>query len=246
MHNIPHTKESKRKMSESRMGKTPWNKGLTGYSTSLKLPFEKTHFKTSCFTCNKEVWKKNTKKIRSFVHKFCSKKCSLIWKSQDNKVHTTKGYKPSVETLEKMKKNCSRYWKGKVIPEPARLKMREAKLGEKSFLYVDGRASGENKKEYQRRSCLKRVALKAGCKLTHSAKEWVELKQKFGYMCLCCKRIEPEIKLCEDHIIPLSKGGEDNIENIQPLCKSCNSRKSNKLIKSFIEEYYANTNLSNI
>lgn len=65
---------------------------------------------------------------------------------------------------------------------------------------------------------------------SHTFGEWELLKRQYGNACRWCGAREPQTRLTEDHIIPLSKGGSDFIENIQPLCKSCNSRKYNKII----------------
>jgi 5-methylcytosine-specific restriction endonuclease McrA len=73
----------------------------------------------------------------------------------------------------------------------------------------------------------KRRARKTGNGGWFTAKEWRDLKEKYNNKCLCCGEEKP---LSADHIIPISKGGTSNIDNIQPLCMSCNDSKGTKTI----------------
>lgn len=59
-----------------------------------------------------------------------------------------------------------------------------------------------------------------------TAKEWAEKLKEHDYCCINCG-IDENIEM--DHIIPLSKGGAHHIDNIQPLCRSCNASKGSKL-----------------
>lgn len=64
----------------------------------------------------------------------------------------------------------------------------------------------------------------------HTDQEWQNLKAFYDFKCLCCGKQEPEIKLTRDHVLPLTQGGTDSIDNIQPLCARCNSKKNYKHI----------------
>lgn len=86
---------------------------------------------------------------------------------------------------------------------------------------------------YERKLYLnnRRRARKMNAEGSHTFGEWELLKRQYGYTCPHCGKKEPEIVLTEDHIIPLSKGGSDYIENIQPLCRRGNSEKYTKIKK---------------
>jgi len=44
-----------------------------------------------------------------------------------------------------------------------------------------------------------------------------------------CEKCHTTEKLTIDHIIPISKGGTNDLSNLQLLCRSCNSRKRDKI-----------------
>jgi hypothetical protein len=45
-----------------------------------------------------------------------------------------------------------------------------------------------------------------------------------------CKHCDSHVDLSVDHIHPKSKGGTDDLENLQTLCRSCNSKKGIKVV----------------
>jgi hypothetical protein len=67
---------------------------------------------------------------------------------------------------------------------------------------------------------------------SHTDEEWYNLKKKYNFKCVCCK-----IKkiLTKDHIFPIGhKKCTNDIQNIQPLCLSCNVKKGSKIINYLI------------
>lgn len=60
---------------------------------------------------------------------------------------------------------------------------------------------------------------------SHTEEEWQRLLNNIGRMCAKCGSLD---NIEKDHIIPISKGGSNSIDNLQPLCRSCNARKSAK------------------
>lgn len=84
-----------------------------------------------------------------------------------------------------------------------------------------------NSGEYKRRAW-KRKLSEINALGYHTEKEFQDLCSYYMDQCLACGDV-PD-KLSRDHVIPLVKGGSDDISNIQPLCRGCNASKGTKTI----------------
>lgn len=67
---------------------------------------------------------------------------------------------------------------------------------------------------------------------SHTFEELTAKFEALGNACFYCGKGGP---ISIDHDVPISRGGSDDISNILPACKSCNSSKNAKTAKEFIE-----------
>ena len=107
---------------------------------------------------------------------------------------------------ERVRKN---YWKN---PKPHAIRMKQ------------WRQANPEKVNYYNQKYREMLNLNGG---TFTFEEWMTLCELYDFRCLCCGK---QTKLTPDHVIPVVHNGLNDIENIQPLCKSCNSRKHSKMI----------------
>jgi 5-methylcytosine-specific restriction endonuclease McrA len=55
---------------------------------------------------------------------------------------------------------------------------------------------------------------------------WDVVVESYKHRCAVCGKQEPDIRLEQDHKVPRTRGGGDELENWQPLCGECNNFKS--------------------
>lgn len=202
----------------------------------------------SCDTCEKHFLRyANTLRRRAKWHKYCSKKCSDIGQSrystkktspQEKKQWRREYYRKNREKLRLYRAELAKR-RGKEIrqyqveyqkkhrEEINRLNREWCITNKEKRLSVQAKYRQTHKDEILALTHLRRAKTKE-TKL--SASEWKEIKAFYNYACLCCGRCEPEILLTPDHIQPLTRDGLNCKENIQPLCRSCNSSKGRKII----------------
>ena len=126
------------------------------------------------------------------------------------------------------------YWKD---PEYSRKKIRQWNKEHPRIYTPESHARLlESKRKYKKTpkgrlsditAMAKRRSSKSNNGGNFTKEEWVSLCNKYGNKCLACGAYG---KMTIDHVKPLSRGGTNSIDNIQPLCLTCNSSKHDKEI----------------
>lgn len=76
----------------------------------------------------------------------------------------------------------------------------------------------------------KRRGLKRAGDLTR--KQWLEILGEFDHHCAYCNA--SGVRLTQDHMTPLSRGGQHTRDNIVPACLSCNASKGVRTLLEWI------------
>jgi HNH endonuclease len=56
--------------------------------------------------------------------------------------------------------------------------------------------------------------------------DWQQILEAHQSRCPVCSRSEPEVRFQQDHKVPRTRGGGNEMSNFQPLCDECNNFKS--------------------
>lgn len=65
----------------------------------------------------------------------------------------------------------------------------------------------------------------SGAKRKLPTKKVLAVARRHGFQCAYCSCELDEETFTVDHKVPVSKGGTDDLENLVPACRSCNSSK---------------------
>lgn len=142
--------------------------------------------------------------------RFCSRHCADISRGSYSKEYY-------ISNKAKVLARCADYYKQNRL----RQRVKNARWSKNNY----GR-----KLEIEAKRRSQKLRLKPKIRL--STDEWEAIKKDFDYRCAYCYCLPDE--LTQDHMIPLSRGGDHIASNIAPACRSCNCKKGSKTVEEFM------------
>lgn len=180
----------------------------------------------------KEYFKKYNKER----YKKLKNNSELKRKRKETRKEADKKYRNNPKHQEGKKKYAKKHWQK--IKDDMEYKKKKKKYNSewgqknKDKLRKQHKKYKEEHRELYKKCNRRRRAKENNIIETFSDKEWLQkLKDTFG-VCPKCNKYAGIHKLTLDHIHPISKAKDGQIytiDDVQPLCRNCNSRKNNKL-----------------
>lgn len=143
------------------------------------------------------------------------------WIEENKDRHSKYQKQYRIENEDKLKRYKKAYYQNNKLDIMQKVKLWSADNPDKVYI-TNLRYRKKNKVKY-RLYDQKRRALESGSINTLSEADWNEVMGYFDKSCAYCGD-NAEV-LHQEHVIPLSKGGAYNKQNIIPSCPSCNCRK---------------------
>lgn len=118
-------------------------------------------------------------------------------------------------------------------PEASRAASRRWKANNPDKVKVKTARWRKNNPEKAKAKHKRRRALKRGATISDfTAEQWHLLLERYHYCCFYCGNSPEEFH--QEHIIPLSMGGNHTESNIVPACPRCNLQKGAKTLEAFL------------
>jgi len=127
------------------------------------------------------------------------------------------------QSLKRYNNSPARKAKMRAYGEAYRLSGKKSEVGRRYHATEKGILTG-------RQSAQNRLARKKGLLKRFNPEYWKWVCWYMDYRCQLCRDVFPFSKLTVDHQIPISRGGDNDEWNIQPMCKACKSRKRDRLM----------------
>ena len=162
-----------------------------------------------CFKCKKQKSKKQFDKDRTKLrgyHSYCKKCRYKLYKGRNTKEQSKKWRLENKKWIQEYD--------------------RKRNLKRRKQLLVNYTKWRKKNPALHNLKCVRRIHRLRANGGDFTRQEWEELKRKFKFRCAHCNKRK---KLTIDHIKPASKKGRNDIKNIQPLCRPCNSRKKDHI-----------------
>jgi len=128
------------------------------------------------------------------------------------------------EWLEELRKGELSYWEAL-----DKLDKAATRAGSHGFIYYS--TLDEVYHDWQEPNSLRRGSRRFPRHRQHTQEEWEAKKRQYNNRCFYCGKAGK--KLTKDHVLAVTRGGTDDIDNVVPACWSCNYKKRVRDIAEF-------------